>query len=223
MKRFRTLEIKNAPERIELLLDKLKKAKGYAFSYDEKKSKMTDPKKGGIHDVKEYAIFHSDSPNYYKSDVFVMVRDGFLEVVNITSQEKDFSSLGIANYNFIITSFFYDFIANFIDASFSVSITGDEVSIKDKIGEEAYKALESWSDLCNKTSPFVHQYDLERWFEFIWLVFKNHIQLSTSELEQWLTEEKDWSPILDDVISDITSKYEYSLDLLSYVNNKTNS
>lgn len=60
MKKFKTLEVQNSQDRINALLEKMKKAK--------------DLENIGFRDVKEYAVFHTESPAYYKSNVFVMIR-----------------------------------------------------------------------------------------------------------------------------------------------------
>lgn len=221
MKKFKTLEIQNSQDRINSLLEKMKKAKDLVFFYDEEKTKSIDLRNIGIRDVKEYAVFHTESPAYYKSNVFVMVRDNQLSVANIVPTEKQGRRMETVNYyNLIINAFFYDFIAKFIDSSFTVYITGDELSVKDQIGDETYEALEKWSSLCNRTSPFSHPYDLERWFEFVRLAAKNDIKLSSSELEQWLTEEQGWPSELDEILSDVANRYEYSIELIKYVTDK---
>lgn len=215
MKRFITLDIKNDNASIKTLLDKMKSAKNLPFYYDEEKSKQADPTKGGVQDVMEYAIFHTESPQYYKSYVYLAVKDKLLQLVNITSPEK--SELGVSNYNTILNAFFFDFVVKFINATFSVNITGEELSIKEQIGDETYEALESWARACNRTSPLVHPDDRNRWFEFLRLAAMNNVSLSSTELEEWLKEDEHWPEALDDIISDITINYEYSIDLLKYV------
>lgn len=82
------------------------------------------------------------------------------------------------------------------------------------LSAETDNALETWESQCNKTSPFAHPMDRERWMNFITFLHKDEIELSIDDFSQWLSEDKKWPIGLNMQINELTESLEYSLELL---------
>jgi hypothetical protein len=135
--------------------------------------------------------------------------NGFYEVFNIIPLET--RHLEFNEYNFILNKFYEVFIVDLAKQfNATVTLTKPEKLLIDTIGSEAFQSLKSFSSLANKSTGNSHPYDFERWCEFVFIIFRKSIDLSSTELEAWLVENR-WS---DDMASKLALDFEYSISLL---------
>ena len=99
---------------------------------------------------------------------------------------------------------------------------------KDKVvailaNKETADKLKKWESLCNRSTGNSHPYDRERWFDFIKTAVDTDSSLTVGDLEQWLTEEKNWFVDEENSITEgIVLDFEYGIDLLKYYVGKGN-
>lgn len=89
-------------------------------------------------------------------------------------------------------------------------MTKPEKLIVETIGRDALQALKSFSTSANKTTGNIHPYDFERWCDFIFIIVRKNIELSSFELESWLLE-NGWD---SEMASKLAIDFEYSISLL---------
>ncbi|MBO6573163.1 MAG: hypothetical protein JJ958_12060 [Balneola sp.] len=144
-----------------------------------------------------------------KGAVWIWDYNAFLEVFNIIPLIGN--SLTYDQYNFLINEFNDKFIIN-LAAKYNgnVKISDPEKKLINTIGEDAYKALESFSHSANKTTGNTHPFDFKRWCDFIFIIFRKKIELNVDELIVWL-EENGWD---SDMANRLGLEFEYSLNLL---------
>jgi hypothetical protein len=82
--------------------------------------------------------------------------------------------------------------------------------IVETIGKDALQALKSFSTSANKSTGNIHHYDFGRWCDFIFIIFRKNIELSSTELESWLLE-NGWD---SEMASKLALDFEYSISLL---------
>ncbi|NDP22294.1 MAG: hypothetical protein GZ091_14615 [Paludibacter sp.] len=156
-----------------------------------------------------------ESPEYtlnkknIKGALWMWNFNGYLEVFNIIPLIDN--SLDYDEYNYILKEFFNKFILN-LKQKFNASIilSKAEKQIIETIGEDALKALVAFSHGANKSTGNTHPLDFNRWCDFVFIVFRNNIELGVSELIDWF-QENGWS---EDMAHKLGLEYEYSLDLL---------
>lgn len=220
MKQFNNIEIHKDNASLMRLLERMKKLENSDFYYDKEASERTN--QGCKHDTicggTHYAVFSSNQEALCYAIVFVSVKGDELKVFNINSSDPRFSNLGITRYNFIINNFFHHFMAKCLDESFTdcISISGEVRSLEDEIGEEAFKALCAWENMCNKEAPIAHPMDENAWFVFLCKLKKNRKKLHPSDFSQWLTEDCKWPSYYNNVIAELEENLEYSQSLLDY-------
>lgn len=134
---------------------------------------------------------------------------GYYEVFNIVPVGG--RNLEKKEYNYIINRFLNLFIVGLekkYDAK--VSLTKPEKLLVETIGQDAYKALTRFSTTANKSTGNTHDYDFEKWCDFVFIVFKNDIHLSVEELVLWFIE-NGWD---DEMSTKLGLDFEYSINLL---------
>lgn len=223
MKKYNSIEIHSNNASLTTLVEKMKGLISEDFSYDSEASERTNAscENDSVCKGTDYAIFKSESESLYKAQVSVSVKGDELKVFNIISSDKRYSRLGVNQYNFVLDCFFHHFMAKCIDASFAncIFIIGEGQQMEDLIGKEAYKALRSWEQTCNKEHPISHSMDESMWFSFICELHKTGKMLHPTDLEQWLTEDCKWPSFYNNVIAELSERLEYSLSLLKYYEN----
>ena len=212
MLKYQFLRIRHPENELVNLLRQMKEADKGPFKYQ--KTLAVDYAKNIFVPEDHVGCFKTRRTTLAESSVWVLITGDELKVTNITPAAV--SSLGIAEYNLILSAFFNDFITKFIDESWDecVSISGEKVSMSDLLSEETYKALTKWEASCNKTMPISHPFDRERWMDFVSLLHKDGTGFNISDLGQWLTEDKKWPSVYNDKIYELEIYLEYSLDLL---------
>lgn len=147
--------------------------------------------------------------NTIKGAVWIWDYNGFLEVFNIIPLIGH--SLSYDEYNFILNEFYKNFIIE-LGEKYSAKIVISEPIKKliNTIGDDAFNALESFSIGANKTTGNTHPFDFKRWCEFIFIIFRNNIEIGVDELIFWL-EENGWD---SDMANRLGLEFEYSLNLL---------
>lgn len=213
MKKFKQIVITHPHEELVSLLNTLKKSKGI-FAYKRKKS--LEYARNIFHTEETVACFATERNALAKASVWVVVTNNELRVTNITSKES--GPLGITLYNLILEFFFHNFMAKYLDCSWSNSIyiTGEDISMAEILTHEAFGALQRWERACNHTSPITNDSDRNLWFEFICLLHRDRINLNIEDFSQWLSEDCGWPSGLNDIIYELGLKLEYSLELLRY-------
>ena len=214
MLKYQFLTITHPEEELVDLLRKMKEAKKGAFLYQ--KSLASDYAKNIFVEEDHVGCFKTRRASLAESSVWVVITGNELKVTNITPSVV--SRLGITEYNVILRAFFTDFIAKFIDESWSgsVAISGEKVTMADMLTKETYEALMCWESSCNKTSPISHPQDKMNWMKFVTLLHKEGTDLSLSDFSQWLSEDKNWPSAYNSQVFDLELNLEYSLELLDY-------
>lgn len=213
MKAFKNITIRNNQERLISLLQEMRSASGLPFEY---RAKLSEQYANMIFsDRSKVACFKTNRVSLFESVVWVLVTEEKLIVTNITSEKN--TNLGISNYNLILDRFFQDFVAKFIDETFSVQISGEVVELSEILPAEVYEKLDLWADTCNKDGGVCHPLDYQRWMEFVVAAHNYQIELSPADLEKWLHEDKMWPVGYNDTIDKLAVMYEYGRDLLNLV------
>lgn len=212
MRKFITLTVENTDEQLVMLLNSMKESRKKDFFCDIEKS--AEYSKNVFIPLDKVGCFRTNDTDLFKSWVWVYINRGKLTVANITSELC--SVLGVERYNRVINSFFQGFLSLFIDRSYHVYMSGEYVSMEELIDERAYHYLNSWERIVNKSCPFGHPEDDELWYSFLGAMHRSRRLLPVQDLSQWLFEDKGWPSGYSDIIDDICSKYEYSLDLLDH-------
>ena len=210
MKKFRTLKIQKSQGCLVELLNILKSSQKSIYTYQKKLTE--DYAKNIFVDVNNVACFKTKRKSLFESCVWLLASNDTLIVTNITSSSNH--QLGITNYNFILMSFFNDFIRPYLDDTFRVEISGEEISLQEMLNEETFNFLNIWESTCNKESPVSHPIDYQNWMNFVVSAYKHKCELSPDDLSQWLSEDKHWPQMLNSQISEIASLYEYGIDIL---------
>ena len=211
MKQFKTLTIRASHEKLVKFLNTLKKQDNCIFTY--KKQKSNEYAKNIFH--KEYTVgcFSTKRNTLYKASVWVVITNEELTITNITS--NDICSLGVGKYNTVLQSFYEDFLTKFLDEDLNVSITDEEFTLSDILSKKTFNALQKWEQCSNHASPLTNESDRKMWFDFIILLHNDGTKLDLNDFWQWLKEDCNWPDDLDEIISGLQIRLEYSLDLLT--------
>lgn len=213
MKKFIELEIKSDELSLIQFLNTLKDSEINKWSFEKK---MTKDYAANISlEENRVACFKANSSKYFEATIWMVINETKLRISNIVSRK--ISYLGKDLYNTIITDFHNSFVSKFIPNNFRVNLTSSEVSIEELANLETAEKLIKWEALCNPSSGNSHPYDRERWFDFIRTAVDTDSELTVGDLEQWLTEEKNWVNDEDDGLTErIVIDFEYGVDLLRY-------
>lgn len=217
MRKFSKLIIQNTQERLIELLNALKLSHNSIYVYQKKLTE--DYAKNIFVRVENVACFKTKRKTLFESCVWLLASNNKIVVTNITSLSKP--QLGVVDYNTILHSFYYDFVQQNIDETFNVNISGENVSMQDILNnEETYNLLDSWERNCNKEAPISHFIDYQNWMNFVVSAYRNRCELSSEDLSQWLIEDRHWPQMLNNIISELVSFYEYGIDLLNAEHNE---
>lgn len=217
MKKFISLEIRADDEqKIVGLLSKLKQLERKTFSYQKKLSESYA--ENVFLDILHSAVFKTKRKSLFESCVWVYVSKGVLRIANITSPTV--SNLGVVNYNIILKSFYNDFVSNCITKDFNVQLTGEEISIKEILNADTWQKLSTWEATCNKESPTSNPQDRDAWMDFVIALCQHEDKLTSSDLQQWLQEDKGWPMFYTQKIEELGWLLDYSVELLKRHQNK---
>lgn len=214
MLKYQFLTITHPEDDLVELLKKMKEAKKGAFLFQ--KSLASDYAKNIFVKEDHVGCFKTRRASLAESSVWVVISDNELSVTNITPSVV--SRLGITEYNIILRAFYTDFIAQFLDETWSesVSISGEKIAMSDILTKETFEALIRWESSCNKSSPITHPLDKKNWMAFVALLHKDGTDLSVSDFSQWLSEDRKWPSGYNSQVFDLELNLEYSLDLLDF-------
>lgn len=156
-----------------------------------------------------------ESPDYIfnkktiKGALWMWNFKGYLEVFNIIPLIDN--SLDYDEYNYILNEF-YNTILLKLNEKYNgkIIISKAEKQIIETIGEDALNALMTFSHGANKSSGNTNPFDFNSWCDFIFIIFRNSIELDVSELIDWF-EEDGWS---EEMAHKLGLEFEYSLNLL---------
>jgi len=213
MKKFIDLDIISDETSLIHLLDKLKASETNKWSFEKKLSK--DYAANISLDENRVACFKANSTRYFEATIWIAINETKLWISNIVSRK--ISYLGKDLYNIILTDFYNDFVSKYIPNDFTVNLTSSDVSIEEIANIETAEKLIKWEALCNPSTGNTHPNDRERWFDFIRTAVDTDSELTVGDLEQWLTEEKNWIIDEDNSLTErIVIDFEYGVDLLRY-------
>lgn len=129
----------------------------------------------------------------------------------------DSSELSHDQYNDILENFLDTIVhPSIIGLPVTTELTGDELFMKDVVGEDVATLLHKFSVLANKSTGSSHPCDRNRWFDFIIAVQRKRISLDTDLLVNSLIEDG-WS---EDRAHDLAIEYEFAIGLLDYKEGK---
>lgn len=213
MKRHIMLEISNpCIGKLQQLLTDIQNAKYTPFTYMKQAS--TEYAKNLFLDTGKAACFKTNRKTLFEASVWVLVSSTTLRVTNITSEKN--TDLDISHYNKILNVFYDELVSKYIDDSFNVNISNENIDIIDIIDESTFAKLKLWESTCNKNMPLGHSIDRTNWFNFIIEYHDNKDNLSPEELVQWLLEDCNWNTdILRPIAQDLAEKFEFGVNLLN--------
>lgn len=179
---------------------------GKPFSYSEEVEKMYDANDYLLHILVEM-------PETPSAILLVFANDAKIKVINIVPFQHSCDHIEKDIYNHIIDTFNDMIITPLFSGKHIIDCTKEEVSIQDII-PKSFQKLNRWTHCPGAPDhPFVHQFDLELWFDFICALHTNGEELSSGDLEQWLMDDNGWD---EDVVTDTIIRYETERDLLNY-------
>ena len=208
MKKYKDLIIDCGSDKAALLgLEAIKeRCNGKPFSYSEKVEKMYDVDEHLLHILVEI----SETP---AAILLVFANDAKIKVINIVPFKHSCDHIEKDIYNHIVDTFNDMVITPLFSGKYKIDCTKEEVSIQDII-PNSFQKLNQWTNCPGAPDhPFVRQYDLELWFDFICALHTNGEELSSGDLEQWLKDDNGWE---EDVVTDTIIRYETERDLLNY-------
>ena len=208
MKKYKDLIIDCGSDEAALLglLAIKERCNGKPFSYSEKVEKMYDANNHLLHILVEI-------PETPSAILLVFANDAKIKVINIVPFQHSCDHIEKDIYNHIVDTFNDMVITPLFSGKYKIDCTKEEVSIQDII-PNSFQKLNQWTHCPGAPDhPFVHQYDLELWFDFICALHTNGEELSSGDLEQWLKDDNGWE---EDVVTDTIIRYETERDLLNY-------
>lgn len=208
MKKYKDLIIDCGSDEAALLglLAIKERCNGKPFSYSEKVEKMYDANNHLLHILVEI----SETP---AAILLVFANDAKIKVINIVPFKHSCDHIEKDIYNYIVDTFNDMVITPLFSGKYKIDCTKEEVSIQDII-PNSFQKLNQWTHCPGAPDhPFVRQYDLELWFDFICALHTNGEELSSGDLEQWLKDDNGWE---EDVVTDTIIRYETERDLLNY-------
>jgi hypothetical protein len=212
MKTYQNLEIHLKNHENEKFVDDLKNLINKS-SWKIRQDFIDNYKKNTFSSTKIVLCVETDKYIFEEKDIkgalWMWDYKGYLEVFNIIPLIEN--SLDYDEYNFLLNKFYEGFIVKLNNQyNAEIILTKPEKQIIETIGEDAFDALKAFSVGANKSTGNTHQYDFERWCEFIFIVFRNEIEIGVDELIAWF-EENGWS---NDMAYKLGLDFEYSLNLL---------
>lgn len=151
--------------------------------------------------------------NIPTSMIILYAHDDIVQIVNIVPIDKTTSILTKEQYNSIVRSFSQDIIIPLFENKFIIDVSKEDVDIKEII-PKSYNALYQWVNCPGApNNPFSHYNDLHRWFNFICQLHDSEENLSSGDLEQWLSEDNGWP---EEIVTETIIRFETETDLLNY-------
>lgn len=176
------------------------------FSYSEEVEKLYE-----ANDKLDHILV--TLPELPQAILLLYVSDNKLKVINIVPFNHSCDQIEKDVYNQIVDAFHQTVVVPLFKDKHKITLSRDDIPMKDII-PNSYEALYSWVKSPGAPqSPFSHQLDLERWFNFLCVLHQNGEELTSGDLEQWLLEEMHWS---EEIVDETISRYENELDLLTY-------
>lgn len=218
MKKFRELKISAAEENLVNLLQKLKQANNYEFVFQKKATE--DYANNMFVDGNHLACFKTSKQALFGAYVWMMIEDGLLQVVNITSDLE--SNLGIDNYNLVIDSFYNNFLKKILleQEICWVKMSLPNANPEDILGsKECWEALQRWSNVCNKTSPLVNEMEYRLWLDFVFILHRQNVTLYYNELTRLLLDDLQWPDTYINIIQEIETRLGQTQFILKYYDN----
>lgn len=152
-------------------------------------------------------------PNVPSAVMLVFASEADIKVLNIVPFNHSCDHIEKDVYNHIVDTFNEMIITPLFYEIYTIDCTKDEVSIQDLI-PKSFQELYRWTNCPGAPeNPFVHQFDLELWFDFLCALHTNGEELSSGDLELWLQEDNDWD---EEVVTDAIIRFETERDLLNY-------
>lgn len=157
-------------------------------------------------------VFRYMGSSFPEVGLYLFSTDEGYKVTNIVPEEP-FRELNYSQYNSLLEDF-----ANQVarpaqsNPPFAISISKRFQSITDRgISEETAKALESFSNLANKSTLAANPKDAERWERFVILAFMEESRLDSEFLERWLFEIHRWD---EESAMELAMKYDTDFSIL---------
>lgn len=208
MKKYKDLIVHCGSDKVALLglVAIEEKCNAQPFSYSEEVEKMYQANDHLLHILVEM-------PETPTAILLVFANDAKIKVINIVPFQHSCDHIEKDIYNHIVDTFNDMVITPLFAGKYNIDCTKEEVSLQDII-PKSFQKLNRWTHCPGAPDhPFVHQFDLELWFDFICALHTNGEELSSGDLEQWLQEDKGWD---EDVVTDAIIRYETERDLLNY-------
>ncbi|MBQ0164435.1 MAG: hypothetical protein KBS75_04455 [Bacteroidales bacterium] len=152
-------------------------------------------------------------PSVPSAVMLVYASESDIKVLNIVPFNHSCDRIEKDVYNHIVDTFNEMIITPLFSKEYAIDCTKDDVSIQDII-PQSFPMLNRWTHCPGApNSPFIHQFDLELWFDFLCALHTHGEELSSGDLEQWLSEDNGWD---DETVTDAIIRYETERDLLNY-------
>ena len=216
MRVYQELEIYGKPQALNELMCSFTQIKSGTFTY--KKRKSENYANMIFKETGEAACFGTNSKKLFFSTVWLCIEGEKIYVTNIVPKTKN--HLTIDEYNDILSRFYNEVILPHKTSLITTHLTNEETYIENILPSTVYEKLNRWEKLCNRDGGICHQYDYDRWLEFMISAYENSIKLDRSRLQQWLLEDRGWGNERIEYIKNLGELYEYGIDLLRLYNAK---
>ena len=208
MKKYKELSIRfssesEALEELHKIGDNCMKG---AFVHD------TELEKQYAHDDKVIRVV-ARVPALPEALIILFANDGQVKIVNIIPFNKSVDEIERDVYNKIVDTFYAQIVKPMYEGISEVVKTEDEMMMENLI-PKSFEYLNRWAHCPGApNSPFIHQNDLDMWFQFLCELKINHETLGSGDLEQWLVDELHWD---NNVVADVIIRYETESSLLDF-------
>jgi hypothetical protein len=211
MKKFRELFIKVDSQHTTEFVAALDSAltAGWARAHDaEERGRSL------ANDDAEFCYYYCDKRDHRQAAMIsIYRRDGeTLYVTNVVPTEL--TELSHEQYNAILQNF-HDLVLTKLNVVFPITIllASDQLNVANMMSAEAFKRLQEFSSMANKSTGSSHPHDRGRWIEFLQTLHSTKHRFDSHSLVRWLTEVEEW-PV--EVAHEMQSEFEFAMELLDY-------
>lgn len=166
-----------------------------------------------LNDADMLALERLDSPAAAGVAMWMFSQtDGSYKVSNIVPLKS--GELGIGGYNAALLHFFESVVAPASnDTALVHELSLPSQTIEGWAGAASAKALQTFSDLANKSTGRGHPMDEGRWLRFLVTAHREKSPLNSSQLARWLIQVETWQA---EIATELASEYDLGRSLLKF-------
>lgn len=220
MKNFKSIEIKDSEENLNIIASRLKDWKK-VFTYKPRLSSTLD---NNFFVKPGYAIcMKTDRIKLHKASVWIIRYQGAIKVINIVANNQTkkggILSLSINEYNMIMDIFYNEVIKHVKTDNSQIILTDEEVEMSDIMSKQSLTKFNAWRNSCNADYPISFEGDRELFFDFVYSLSEDdNIDFDEDKFKQILNDNN--NRFSEKNIELIATQIQFALDLLYYIRRK---